>query len=166
VARNVNPLESAVISVTQFHGGTAFNIIPERVKLSGTVRTFKQDIQESIREKLESILAGITSAHGARYILSYKNVFPVTYNHKDCIDKVLAIAEELVGSENVVFSHPPDLGSEDFAYYSQKVPACFIFLGSRNDRKGIGNFCHHPQFDVDEECMLWGMALYAGLCSL
>jgi amidohydrolase len=164
VARNVDPLESAVISVTQFHGGTAFNIIPERIKLSGTVRTFKPDIQERVREKMESILAGITSSHGARYTLSYKNVFPLTYNHKECIDKALPIAEELVGSKNVVFPHPPDLGSEDFAYYSQKVPACFINLGCRNDLKGIVNFCHHPQFDVDEDCILWGMAIFAGLC--
>jgi amidohydrolase len=88
------------------------------------------------------------------------------YNHKDCIDKVLPIAEELVGSENVIFPHPPDLGSEDFAYYSQKVPACFINLGCRNESRGIVNSCHHPQFDVDEECMLWGMATFVGLCSL
>ena len=164
VARNVDPLESAVISVTQFHGGTAFNIIPERIKLSGTVRTFKQDIHERVREKMERILAGITSPHGARYTIFYKNVFPLTYNHKECLDKALRVAEELVGSKNVIFPHPPDLGSEDFAYYSQKVPACFINLGCRNDRKGIVNFCHHPQFDVDEECMLWGMAIFAGIC--
>lgn len=163
IARNVDPLEKAVISATQIHGGTAFNVIPESVKISGTIRTLKKEIRRAIQEKMETMLAGISSAHGANYNFSYNEVFPVTYNHKQCVDKALSVAERLVDSKNVIFPFPPDLGSEDFAYYSQKIPACFISLGSGNKEKGIVNMCHNPQFDVDEECILFGMAMYASL---
>lgn len=163
IARDIDPLERAVISATQIHGGAAFNIIPESVKISGTIRTLKKEIRRAIQEKMETMLTGISSAHGANYNFSYNEVFPVTYNHKQCVDKALLVAKKVVDPENVIFPYPPDLGSEDFAYYSQKIPACYISLGSGNRGKGIVNMCHNPRFDVDEECIIFGMAMYAGI---
>ena len=163
VARNIDPLEKAVISATQIHAGTAFNIIPDNVKISGTVRTLKKGVHRTIRDRMENILAGITSAHGADFSLSFVEVFPLTYNHKQCVEKALSVANELVDQEKIIFPHPPEMGSEDFAYYSQRIPACYLNLGSGNKEKGIVNMCHNPQFDVDESCIIFGMAMYAGL---
>ena len=163
VSRNIDGLESAVVSVTQFHGGTANNVIPEAVKLSGTVRTLKKEVQVKVRHRLEELLAGITNAHGATYDLSYQEGYPVTYNHQPCITKVLSIAEEIVDSDKVLYPYPPILGGEDFGYYSQKVPACFILVGAGNQDRGIVNMCHDPRFDIDEECLIYGMAMHVGL---
>ena len=162
-SRNVDGLESAVISVTQFHGGTADNVIPQTVRLSGTVRTLKKEVQVKVRKRIEEVLIGATSAHGATYSFSYQEGYPVTYNHEQCVTKALTMAKTLVGGGDVNHPYSPILGGEDFGYYSQKIPACFIFLGAGNKTKGIVNMCHDPRFDIDEECMIYGMAAHASL---
>lgn len=159
VSRNVDPLDSAVVSITQFHGGDAKNVIPPSVTLGGTVRTLDKDVQKRVRTQLENLIAGIANAHEATYTFDYQEGCPVTYNHEPCVDKVVSSAETLVGKENVLFPIPPILGGEDFACYSQKIPACFVMVGAGNEQKGIVNMCHHPQFDIDETSMIYGMAL-------
>ena len=155
----MDPLDSAVVSITQFHGGDAKNVIPPSVTLGGTVRTLDKDVQKRVRTQLENLIAGIANAHEATYTFDYQEGCPVTYNHKPCVDTVVSSAETLVGKENVLFPIPPILGGEDFACYSQKIPACFVMVGAGNEQKGIINMCHHPQFDIDETCMIYGMAL-------
>ena len=159
VSRNVDPLDSAVVSITQFHGGDAKNVIPPSVTLGGTVRTLDKDVQKRVRTQLENLIAGIANAHEATYTFAYQEGCPVTYNHEPCVDTVVSSAEALVGKENVIFPIPPILGGEDFACYSQKIPACFVMVGAGNEQKGIVNMCHHPQFDIDETSMIYGMAL-------
>lgn len=159
VSRNVDPLDSAVVSITQFHGGDAKNVIPPSVTLGGTVRTLDKDVQKRVRTQLENLIAGIANAHEATYTFDYQEGCPVTYNHEPCVDTVVSSAETLVGKENVLFPIPPILGGEDFACYSQKIPACFVMVGAGNEQKGIVNMCHHPQFDIDETSMIYGMAL-------
>ena len=163
VARNVNPLDSAVVSITQFHGGDAKNVIPPSVTLGGTVRTLDKDVQKHVRTQLENLLAGIVKAHDATYTFSYQEGCPVTYNHEPCVETVVSTAHSLVGEENVNYPISPILGGEDFACYSQKIPACFVMVGAGNEQKGIVNMCHHPQFDIDERCMIYGMALTVSL---
>ncbi len=163
VSRNVNPLDSAVVSITQFHGGDAKNVIPPSVTLAGTVRTLDPKVQMHVRTQLENILAGIAKAHDAQYTFAYQEGCPVTYNHEPCVDIVLRSTHELVGEENVDYPISPVLGGEDFAFYSQQIPACFVMVGAGNEQKGIINMCHHPQFDIDETCMIYGMALTTSL---
>ena len=163
VSRNVNPLDSAVVSITQFHGGDAKNVIPPSVTLAGTVRTLDPKVQMCVRSQLETLLAGIAKAHDAQYTFAYQEGCPVTYNHEPCVDAVLRSTHELVGEENVVYPISPILGGEDFACYSQQIPACFVMVGAGNEQKGIVNMCHHPQFDIDETCMIYGMALTTSL---
>ena len=175
VARNVNPLDSAVISITQLHGGdanlqnglkgAALNVIPPKVLIGGTVRTLQKSVQKSVREQLESLLAGVAGAHDATYTFTYHEGYPVTYNHEPCVTTALSTARELVGEDNLVFPMSPILGGEDFGYYSQKIPACFVMVGAGNEEKGIVNMCHHPQFDIDENCMIYGMALLVNLAA-
>ena len=163
VSRNVNPLDSAVVSITQFHGGDAKNVIPPTVALGGTVRRWDKGMQTQVKARLEKHLAGITAAHDATYTFTYREGCPVTYNHEPCVDTAVAAARGLVGADNVIFPIPPILGGEDFAYYSQQIPACFVLVGAGNEQKGIVNMCHHPQFDIDEACMIYGMALTTSL---
>lgn len=173
IARNVDPLDSAVISVTQLHGGdanlqngltgAALNVIPPKVLIGGTVRTLQKSVQIRVRKQLESLLAGLADAHDATYTFDYQEGYPVTYNHEPCVNTAVSTAQGLVGEDNIIFPVPPILGGEDFGYYSQKIPACFVMVGAGNKEKGIVNMCHHPQFDIDEVCMVYGMALLTNL---
>lgn len=173
IARNVNPLDSAVVSITQLHGGdanlqdglagAAFNVIPPRVLIGGTVRTLEKTVQTRVRGQLESLLAGLANAHDATYTFDYQEGYPVTYNHEPCVTTAVSTARGLVGEDNLIFPVSPILGGEDFGYYSQKIPACFVMVGAGNEEKGIVNMCHHPQFDIDETCMVYGMALLVNL---
>ena len=173
VARNVNPLDSAVVSVTQLHGGdadlknglagAALNVIPPQVLIGGTVRTLQASVQKRVRGQLESLLAGLANAHDATYTFTYHEGYPVTFNHEPCVNTAVSTARALVGDDNLIFPVPPVLGGEDFGYYSQKIPACFVMVGAGNAEKGIVNMCHHPQFDIDENCMIYGMALLVSL---
>ena len=159
VSRNIDPLDSAVVSITEFHGGDAKNVIPPSITLGGTVRTLNLEVQQRISSQLENLLAGLVKAHDATYTFKYQKGCPVTYNHDPCVDRVLSSAKTLVGDDNIIYPISPILGGEDFACYSQQVPACFVMVGAGNEQKGIVNMCHHPQFDIDESCMLYGMAL-------
>ena len=173
VARNVNPLDSAVISVTQLHGGdanlqnglagAALNVIPPSVLIGGTVRTLQKSVQLQVRTQLERLLAGFANGNKATYTFDYHEGYPVTYNHEPCVTTVISRTQALVGADNLIFPMPPVLGGEDFAYYSQEIPGCFVMVGAGNKEMGIVNMCHHPQFDIDETCMIYGMALLTSL---
>lgn len=163
IPNNIDPFETAVISITKFHGGTSFNVIPSSIKISGTVRTFKRELQVKIQDEIEKYTSQITSAYEASYTLNYQQGYPVTYNHKTCVEKVLSISRELVGTQNVSFPYKPLLYGDDFGYYSQKIPACLFLLGAGNKEKGIVNMPHSPYFDVDESCIIYGMAFFVSL---
>ncbi|MBW2368043.1 MAG: amidohydrolase [Deltaproteobacteria bacterium] len=163
VSRSTDPLDSAVISVTQFNAGTSYNIIPDRAELAGTVRTLRKEVQQSVRQKLEDLLAGITSANDATYELTYTDGYPVTVNDDRCVSRVIPIAQNLFGETGVQHPVPPSMGGEDFSYYAQQVPGCFLWLGAGNPEKGIVHAPHHPQFNVDETCIKHGMSLLAAI---
>ena len=175
VARNVNPLDAAVISVTQLHGGdaalqnglagAALNVIPPKVLIGGTVRTLQKAVQIRLREQLERLIASFANANDATYTFNYQEGYPVTDNHEPCAKTAVSLARGLVGEDNIIFPMSPVLGGEDFGYYSQKIPACFVMVGAGNAEKGIVNMCHHPQFDIDETCMIYGMALLVSLAT-
>jgi amidohydrolase len=163
VSRNVNPLDAAVVSITEFHAGTTHNVIPQKARLTGTVRTFKKEIQRMIRNKLKNILAALTSANEAEYTFNYTEGYPVTFNHVISIEKALEAAKSIAGSGKVVYPTEPVLWGEDFAYYTEKIPGCFVFLGIRNEEKNTIYMCHDPCFDIDEDALVNGMALHAAL---
>lgn len=163
VARNVDPLDAAVVTVTQFHAGTTHNVIPEEVALVGTVRTYKKDVQQFVRQQIDRILAGITSSYGASYHLEYEEGYPVTFNHAAAAAFAREVSGEIQGSEYVHYPDTPVMGGEDFSYYTEQIPGCFVFLGIRNEEKGIIHSVHDPHFDLDEDALVYGMALHAGL---
>lgn len=152
VSRYVSPLDSAVVSITQFHAGSAYNVIPSEAHLSGTVRTYNPRTQKMIKELIESWITPI----GA---LTYYNGYPAVINEKNCSEKVANHA----GSATVNYPAEKALFGEDFAYYLQKVPGCFIQLGCRNEEKECIYPLHHPKFNLDEECMKIGIQLFENL---
>jgi len=152
VSRHVSPLDSAVVTVTQFHAGSAYNVIPSTAELRGTVRTYNPKTQKMIREKIEALVAPIGE-------MTYHEGYPVLINEKTCAGKVAEAAS------NYQVNYPAEkaLFGEDFAYYLQHVPGCFIQLGCRNEQKECIYPLHHPKFNLDEECMKIGVALLTKL---
>ncbi|MGB9813358.1 MAG: M20 metallopeptidase family protein [Thermovenabulum sp.] len=158
VSRSVNPLEPAVVSVGTLQAGYGFNIIADTAKITGTVRTFSEETRALIQKRMEEILKGITQAYNADYRFDYIKGYPAVINNEKVTEYVRQIAAEVVGEENVLNAEPV-MGGEDFAYYLQQVPGTFVFLGAKNEEKGIAFPHHHPEFDFDEDAMAIGIEL-------
>jgi len=157
VSRTVDPLRSAVVSVTRFHAGTADNIVPEAVELGGTVRTFDAEVRGAVREGMERIFRGVTEAHGATYTLDYVEGYAAVVNDEDAAELVQAAAREEFG-EDVIMDAEPIMGGEDFSAYLAKAPGAFFWVGAGHE-DAIPH--HHPRFTVDESALRPGIAVFA-----
>jgi len=156
VARNVSALDAVVVSFTIIEAGTAHNIIPETVKLSASIRTLSLEVKADLKNRLHQLLESVCAAHSASFDFNYINGHALTYNNP----ALAAHLANLLKADNLVFPHPPSMAGEDFGFYSQKIPACFIFLGCRNEAKGITAMLHSPYFDLDEACIETGIGLW------
>jgi amidohydrolase len=161
VSRNVAPLDSAVVSVTQFHGGDAFNVIPQTVALGGTIRTFKPEVRDLVLKRTSEIISGISEALGCRAEFKNTRLTPAVINDSATIRLVQIAAKKALPGLTVDENAPVTMGSEDFAYMMEKVPGCFIFVGSANAERGLNYGHHHPKFDVDERALSHAAALMA-----
>jgi amidohydrolase len=160
VSRNVSPLDSAVVTVGKFAAGTAFNIIAGSAVLTGTVRTFDQETYRTIPGIFERVVRGVTESLGASYNLRYDRHTPPLVNDAEMCTLVAASSAEVVGSENVIQDRSvPTMGSEDMAYFLERVPGCFFFLGTRNESRGFVHPHHSPKFDIDEEALPAGVEI-------
>lgn len=156
VSRNIDPTKASVLSITQFHGGTTHNIIPDQVFLAGTVRTLENEVVQFIEEKMEKIISGICRCHGAEYEFKFDNYYPVVMNNPE-ITRSLIEKGQLYFDE-VVELEAPVMAGEDFSFYLQKKPGAFFFIGSmEKDNYPL----HHPKFDVNEDILLYGAKWYA-----
>lgn len=154
-SRNVASRTPAVITFGTINSGYRYNILAAHAEMTGTVRTFDINTQEFIRTRLREILKGICTAFGATFEFEYNKGYPVLINNESVAKVIESAAQEVLGKENVI--HPePEAGGEDFAYYLQKVPGAFYFLGVRNDEKGINSPQHSPTYDVDESVLIYG----------
>ncbi|MDQ3911800.1 MAG: amidohydrolase [Actinomycetota bacterium] len=158
VSREVNPVEPAVLTVGEISAGTAFNIIPETVRLGGTVRTLDDDLRERMPERIEDLARGVAKGMRGDVELDYRFSYPVTRNEADAAGLALSVAGELFGEERAVELTHPSMGAEDFAFFLEKVPGAFIWLGV-GDVSGL----HTPQFSFDEDILPQGSALLAAL---
>ncbi len=155
VSRNTNPLKPIVLSVTCIQGGSANNIIPERVELKGTVRTFDPEMRQLIPNMMENIIKGICIAHGANYAFDYENGYDPVINDQDIIEKLRKVLGEALG-ENAIERLDPVMGGEDFSEYLKIVPGALFFIGAGNKEKEITNPHHHPCFNIDETALANG----------
>jgi hippurate hydrolase len=162
VSRRVNPLDSAVISITQFHSGSAGNVIPEEAVLNGTVRTLKPHVQDEMEPLMRSIVEATAMAHGATAVLDYHRGYPPVVNAAGATERAARAAARVVGEENVIRSRPPGMGGEDFSYMALKVPGCFVRVGQAAPGKG-GISVHNPKYDFNDDILPLGASLWASL---
>jgi amidohydrolase len=158
VARNVNPVDSAVISICVFQAGTAENIIPQTVRLRGTARSFVPHVRELLERRLHELVEGIARAHGAKATLTYRHGYPVTRNHEAQTAFAAQVASEVAGEERVDTDMAPVMGAEDFSYMLQARPGAFIFIGN-GDSAGL----HHPAYDFNDEAIPVGASYWVRL---
>ncbi|MDN5331927.1 MAG: hypothetical protein PWP45_1152 [Tepidanaerobacteraceae bacterium] len=158
VSRSVKPIESAVVSVGMLKAGYNFNVIADTATITGTVRTYSEEVRNLIQRRMEEIVKGIAAAYGASYRIEYTRGYPAVITDEKITNYAMQIASEVVGSQNVIDAEPV-MGGEDFAYYLQKVPGTFAFVGARNEEKGVVYPHHHPEFDIDEEALAIGVEL-------
>lgn len=160
VARNVDPIESAVVTVGEFHSGTACNVIAASARLRGTVRYFNPKYAGYFKQRIEQIVAGICQAHGATYELNYASLYPPVINDGAIADLVRSVAESVIESPLGVVPECQTMGGEDMAFFLQAVPGCYFFLGAANSEKGLDFPHHHPRFDFDETVLGMGVEIF------
>lgn len=161
VSRSVDPLDPAVVTIGSIQGGTAQNIIADRCKLAGTVRCFSEETRSVIRERIHTMTESVVKSYGAEANIQYMMGYPSLVNHESEFNRFYnnAAKEARVTPE----LSPKIMPAEDFAYYLQKVPGCFVFVGAGNAEKGIIYPHHHPKFDIDEQAMLNAAGLLVAL---
>lgn len=161
VSRSISMSESGVLSITRITGGTADNVIPEVVRLGGTIRALNDATRARIASRTREISEGVAAAHGTVAQVELREGYPALVNDGQVVEAVLATARRLGVREADMFTLPAQGGGEDFAYYCQQVPGAFVFVGARNEGKGCCYPHHHPQFAIDEEALPLGVALLA-----
>ena len=157
VSRSVDPLDSAVISMCEFHAGNARNVIPQTAVLRGTVRTLTSEVRELIEKRVGEVVGGVAQITGARINLTYERGYPVTVNHAAQTDIATRVAKEIAGDANVE-ECPPLMGAEDFSYMLEARPGAFIFCGNGNSA-GL----HHPAYNFNDEAILYGTSYWIKL---
>lgn len=158
ISRDVNPTASAVLSITQVHGGHAHNVIPARVTLGGTVRSFDADVQHVIETRLREMVAGTAQSFGLDFEIHYDRYYPATINDEDAAAEVFSAAAS-IGAD--IASARPAFTSEDFAFMLQACKGAYIWLGQAGE--GAGAPLHNPRFDFNDDALPIGVHLHVAL---
>ena len=160
ISRELDPLESGVVSITVVNGGNASNVIPSEVKVKGTLRSLTMDGLKELQKRVKEISEGIAQTHGCEAIVEYVgNDYPPTVNDSEMWKFAKNVGIELLGDENVS-DLDAVMGGEDFAYYTEKVKGCFVVLGMNNPDIDATYSVHHPMFKADEDALHIGTALH------
>lgn len=160
VARNVDPLESAVVTVGELHAGTVMNVIADTARMSGTVRYFNPALEGFFGKRIEQIVAGICQSHGASYELNYRSVYPATINDARIAELIRSVASDVIETPVGIVPECQTMGGEDMSFFLQAVPGCYFFLGSANLDKGLAYPHHHPRFNFDETALGMGVEMF------
>ncbi|KGX93027.1 amidohydrolase [Pontibacillus halophilus JSM 076056 = DSM 19796] len=153
VSRRVDPLDEAVLSIGSFEAGNAFNVIADTVKLKGTVRTFKKDVQDLIEREMNRVIEGTCLAAGAEYYFDYVRGYPATVNHKEETELIAKLGPTIPEVTETV-EYDMQMGGEDYSYYLQHVPGTFFFTGALHPDAEEVYPHHHPKFTIDERSLL------------
>jgi amidohydrolase len=158
VARNVDPLESAVVSICMFQAGHTDNVIPQHAKLKGTARSLTPQVRELLQERIAAVIEGTAQLYGATAKITYSNGYPVVVNHERETAFAADVAREIAGKDRVDTALPPVMGAEDFAFMLNERPGAFIFVGN-GDSAGL----HHPAYDFNDETIPVGTSYWVRL---
>lgn len=161
-ARTVNPLESAVISVAQFNGGHTSNVMPDSVRLAGTVRAFSPALQDHIEARMRQVCKGIAAAYGATAELTYERRYPPTINHPAEAELAAQAAVRVLGAEKVLRNEPPVMGAEDFAWMLCEKPGSYVWIGNGPEHQG-GCMLHNPGYDFNDRILPIGASYWVEL---
>ncbi len=161
VSRNTDPTDSAVVSVTRFHAGEAYNVIPPEATLGGTVRSFRPEVQEKVEAAMERLASGIAAAHGMQAQVTYRRGYPPTINSLREAELCRGIAAALVGADNVRTDLPPSMGAEDFAYMLREKPGCYVWVGNGPGEGGCT--LHNPRYDFNDAVLPIGASYWVKL---
>jgi amidohydrolase len=165
VSRSISPLDAAVVSFTMVNAGSAYNIIPERIQLTASVRSLSTTVQAELKRRLEAHLSHICALHQADYSYDYIYGHPITFNAPEAAAWVAESLKKQYASSAILEQYPPVMAGEDFGHYAKHIPACFSFLGCRNEAKGLVNELHHPKFNIDETCLAHGIRHWVTLAT-
>ncbi|MEB3829481.1 M20 metallopeptidase family protein [Phormidium sp. CCY1219] len=160
VARNVNPVDAAVVTVGTLHAGTALNVIADSASMSGTVRYFNPELGEHIPQRIQDIIAGVCQGHGATYDLDYWRLYPPVINDPAIADLVRSVATNVIETPAGVVPECQTMGGEDMSFFLQEVPGCYFFLGTANLSQNLAYPHHHPRFDFDESALQTGVEIF------
>jgi amidohydrolase len=157
-SRNIDPLDSCVVSITRFQAGTANNIIPQSAWLNGTVRTLKAATRDAVEKRIHEIASGLAAAGGGTARVEYRRGYPPTVNHPAQTDFAAGVARKVAGDAHVDANAPPEMGAEDFSFMLEARPGAFIFIGNGDSAK-----LHHPSYDFNDEALPYGMSYWVEL---
>ena len=163
VSRETDPLDASVISITQLDAGDAFNVIPDEVRLGGTVRTLKAETRERLERRIEEVGTAIAAAHDCRAEVRFIKGYPVTRNHPECVDRFRERALDCLPAEQVQWLEHPVMGGEDFSFYGERVPACFFFLGLLAEGASSMPGLHNAGFDFNDDAIGPGIEVFCRL---
>lgn len=161
VSRNLRPVETAVVSITQVHSGDAYNVIPHTARLSGTVRAFSQDVMKMVETRMKGIAEGVAASMGAQAVVDFRNIFAPTINNPTEAEFAAKICNDIVGAENVERNPPLIMASEDFSFMLEKVPGCYINIGNGGEEGGCE--VHNPAYDFNDDAIPQGATFFARL---
>lgn len=162
VSRKIIPTQPVVLTVGTIKGGYRYNVIADEVEMTGTIRTLDNEVRKQIPELIKEITGGITAAFGASYELEYTYMYPPLFNNRKMAGLVEQVTKNVLGPQSVQIVEKPSMGGEDFAYFLEKVPGAFLFLGCSNSAET--EFPpHNPWFNLDEKAMANGIQIFCNL---
>ena len=163
VSRNANSFDPIVVSITAINSGSAFNVIPDQSTLKGAIRYLSSNGQKIAKQRLYEIAEGITKTYAGSVDINFLNGYPETRNSDKPVERSITSAKKAFGEQNTIQSSIPWMASEDFSYFAKEIPACYAFLGVKNESKGFTSMVHESTFDLTNEAMLNGVNYYVNL---
>ncbi|MCX7024852.1 MAG: M20 family metallopeptidase [Spirochaetes bacterium] len=165
VARCVSPLEQAVITIGTISGGQRSNIIADEVRMTATMRTTSDAVRDALVARARAVVEGVAASFGGSGELELSYGYTALINHDRTVDTIVEVAGELLGKDAVRWKDKPSMGVEDFSFFIRERPGAFYHLGCGNEAKGITAPLHNSRFDIDEDCLVTGVAMQAGIAS-
>jgi metal-dependent amidase/aminoacylase/carboxypeptidase family protein len=163
VSRYVSPLEQAVITVGTIHGGVTSNILANQVEMRATLRTTSHTVRGALVERIRAIVEGIPKSFGGSGEMEVSYGYEALVNHDGAVDEIALVAKDLLGTDRITWKEKPSMGVEDFSFLVKARPGAFYHLGCGNADQGITAPLHSATFNIDEECLVVGTAMQAGL---
>lgn len=162
-SRNTHPVDSVVISVTQIHAGDAYNVIPDSVRMRGTVRTFQTETRDKIPSSMLRVAEGVSAAYGATCELNYMSGYPATINSVPETEISAKAVVDLLGEDKIILNPTPSMGAEDFSYMLEARPGCYVWLGIGPGKGEAGCMLHSSRYDFNDDVLTTGASYWVKL---